>query len=95
MAGVENQVLIFALAFHLGTILSSFFNAITRDLVLPLLSPLASVEDGISKLVIQIGTMKFNVGDAIVQTMNLLIACAVVYFTLPYVKEYIPIAGRR
>jgi large-conductance mechanosensitive channel len=95
MGGVENQVLVFALAIHLGSVLSSFFHAITRDLVLPLLSPLASAEDGVSKLVIQIGGVKFNFGDAVVQTINLLIACLVVYITLPYVKEYIPVAGRR
>jgi large-conductance mechanosensitive channel len=95
MAGVDNQVIVFALAIHLGSVLTTFFNAITRDLVLPLLSPLASAEGGISKLVIQVGNIKFNFGDAIVQTLNLLIACGVVYFTLPYIKEYIPIAGRR
>lgn len=92
MAGVENQVLVFALAIHAGMILSNFFNAITRDLVLPLLSPVATEE---AKLVVQIGSIKFNIGDVIVQTMNLLIAFAVVYVTLPYVKEYVPVAGRR
>lgn len=95
MAGVENQVLVFALAIHLGLILSNFFNALTRDLVLPLLSPVATEEAGISKLVVQIGSIKFNIGDIIVQTMNLFIAFAVVYVTLPYVKEYVPVAGRR
>lgn len=95
MAGVENQVLVFALAIHLGLILSNFFNALTRDLVLPLLSPVATEEAGISKLVVQAGSIKFNIGDVIVQTMNLFIAFAVVYVTLPYVKEYVPVAGRR
>jgi hypothetical protein len=95
MAGVENQVLVFALAIHAGFILSNFFNALTRDLILPLVSPLASSEGGISKLVVQIGSIKLNIGDVIVQTMNLFIAFGVVYFTLPYVKEYVPVAGRR
>jgi hypothetical protein len=95
MAGVENQVLVFALAIHLGLILSNFFNALTRDLVLPLLSPVATEEAGISKLVVQAGSIKFNIGDVIVQTMNLLVAFTVVYLTLPYVKEYVPVAGRR
>jgi len=92
---VENQVVIFAVAIHAGMILTKFFDAITRDLVLPLLSPLASAEGGVSKLVIQFGTIKLNVGDVIVQTLNMLIAFAVIYFTLPYVKEYVPVAGRR
>ena len=95
MASVENQVLIFALAIHAGMILTKFFDAILRDLVLPLLSPLASADGGVSKLVIQVGTIKLNIGDVIVQTMNMFVAFGVVYITLPYVKEYIPIAGRR
>jgi len=95
MAGPENQVLVFALAIQVGLILSNFFNALTRDLFLPLLSPLASAEGGVSKLVIQIGSVKLNVGDVIVQTMNLLISFAVIYFALPYVREYVPVAGRR
>ena len=92
---VESQVLTFALAIHAGLILSQFFNAITRDLVLPLLSPLASVEGGVSKLVIPLGTVKLNVGDVLVQTLNLIIAFGVVSLTLPYIKAYVPVAGRR
>ena len=95
MAGVEHQVLVVALGIHVGMVLIKFFDAITRDLVLPMLSPLASSEEGVAKLIIQIGSIKLNVGDVIVQTMNMLIAFGVVYFTLPYIKEYIPIAGRR
>jgi large-conductance mechanosensitive channel len=95
MAGVEHQVLVIALAIHAGMILTKFFDALTRDLVLPMLSPVASSEEGFAKYIIQIGSVKLNIGDVIVQTMNMLIAFGVVYFTLPYIKEYVPIAGRR
>jgi large-conductance mechanosensitive channel len=92
---VENQVVTFALAVHAGLVLKSFFDALMRDIVLPLLSPLATVEGGVSKLVIQVGTIKINIGDAIVQTLNLVLAFAVVSLVMPYIKEYVPIAGRR
>lgn len=92
---VENQVLTFALAVHAGLVLNNFFQALMRDIVLPLLSPLATVEGGLSKLVIQVGTIKINIGDAVVQTLNLIVAFAVVSFVMPYIKEYVPIAGRR
>ena len=95
MDGLEHQVLMYALGIHAGMVLIKFFNALTRDLVLPMLSPLASSEGDVAKLVIQVGSVKLNVGDVIVQTMNMLIAFGVVYFTLPYIKEYVPIAGRR
>ena len=95
MAGVENQILMYALGFHAGMILVKFFDALTRDLVLPMLSPLASAEGGISKLIIQVGSVKLNIGDVIVQTLNMMLAFAIIYITLPYIKEYVPIAGRR
>ena len=92
---VDNQVLTFAVAIYVGTTLMQFFNAVVRDLVLPLLSPLASAEGGIAKLVVNLGTIKLNVGDVIVQTVNLLIVFTVVSYVLPYLKEYVPVAGRR
>jgi len=92
MAGPENQVLVFALAIQVGFILSNFFNSLTHDLILPLISP---VTDGAPKLVIQVGGAKINIGEVIAQTLNLLISFAVIYIALPYVKEYVPVAGRR
>jgi large-conductance mechanosensitive channel len=92
---VDNQVVTFAVAIYVGMSLSKFFNSVLRDLVLPLLSPLASAEGDVGKLVIVIGGIKLNVGDLFVQTLNLAIVFAVVSFALPYLKEYVPVAGRR
>lgn len=93
--GVENQVLIFALAIYVGSLLTKFFDALTRDIVLPLVSPMAPAENGVSKWIVQFGTIKLNIGDFIVQTINVLLSFAIVYVTLPYIKEYVPVAGRR
>jgi large-conductance mechanosensitive channel len=92
---VDNQVVTFAVAIYVGMSLSKFFNSVLRDLVLPLLSPLASAEGDVGKLVIVIGGIKLNVGDLFVQTLNLAVVFAVVSFALPYLKEYVPVAGRR
>lgn len=91
----DNQVVTFAVAIFIGMSLTKFFNALIRDLVLPLLSPLASSEGEVAKLVVTLGGIKFNIGDLIVQTVNLGIVFAVVSFALPYLKEYVPVAGRR
>jgi large-conductance mechanosensitive channel len=91
----DNQVLTFAVAIFIGMSLTKFFNALIRDLVLPVLSPLASSEGDVAKLVVVIGGIKLNVGDVIVQVVNLGIVFAVVSFALPYLKEYVPVAGRR
>jgi large-conductance mechanosensitive channel len=92
---MTNQVLTFALAIYVGTTLTNFFNALIRDLVLPALSPLASSEAGVGKLVVNIGGIKLNVGDVIVHAVNLVVVFAVVSYALPYLKEYVPVAGRR
>ncbi len=91
----HNQVLTFAVAIYVGTTLTQFFNALIRDLVLPLLSPLASTEAGIGKLVINVAGIKLNIGDLIVQFLNLLIVLAVISYALPYMKSYVPVAGSR
>jgi len=91
----DNQVLTFAVAIFIGMSLTKFFNALIRDLVLPVLSPLASSEGDVAKLVVVIGGIKLNIGDVIVRVVNLGIVFAVVSFALPYLKEYVPVAGRR
>lgn len=91
----HNQVLTFALAIYVGSTLMQFFNALIRDIVLPLLSPLASAEAGVGKLVVNLWGIKLNVGDVIVQFINLVIVFAVVSYALPYLKTYVPVAGQR
>ena len=91
---MANQVVIFAMAILVGTMLSQFFTALTRDLVLPLMSPLASSEAGVAKLVVPVGSVKLNVGDVIVQTLNLLLSLAVLGMVMPYLTAYVPVAGR-
>ena len=92
---VDNQVVTFAVAIYVGMTLTRFFNAAIRDLVLPLLSPLASAEGDVGKLVIQVWGIKLNIGDFLVQAFNVGIVFLVLSFALPYLKEYVPVAGRR
>ena len=92
----STSILTIAVGLYVGMSLSQFFTAITRDLVTPVLAGVfAGVQQSVDKVVIQIGTIKLNVGDAIAATMNLLIAWLVVSMTLPYVRTYAPIGGRR
>jgi large-conductance mechanosensitive channel len=92
---MSNQVAVFAVAILVGTMLSQFFTALTRDILLPLMSPFAKVEDGVAQLVVPVGSVKLNVGDLIVQTLNLLLSLTVVGLMMPYLTTYIPVAGRR
>jgi large-conductance mechanosensitive channel len=86
----------FAVAFYVGAALMKFFDAVTRDLVTPILAGIfPGVQQTVDKLVIQVGSVKISIGDAIGATFNLLIAFLVVSWTLPLIKTYAPIGGRR
>jgi large-conductance mechanosensitive channel len=92
----STSVLTIAVGLYVGMSLAQFFTAITRDLVTPVLAAVfPGVQSSVDKLVIQIGTIKLSIGDAIAATMNLLIAWFVVSATLPYIRTYAPIGGRR
>jgi large-conductance mechanosensitive channel len=92
----STSILTVAVGLYVGMSLSQFFTAITRDLVTPVLAGVfPGVQSSMDKVVIQIGTVKLNIGDAISATLNLLIAWLVVSITLPYIRTYAPIGGRR
>jgi large-conductance mechanosensitive channel len=93
---MESSTFTLAVAIYLGFALSSFFGSITRDLITPILSGLLpGVEQGLDAITVSIGPVKFNIGDAIGATMNLGIAFFVLYLTLPLVRAYSPVGGRR
>ena len=93
---MDTSVLTVAVGLYIGITLSQFFTAMTRDLITPVIAGLfPGVQASVDKFVIQIGSVKLNIGDAISATLNLLIAWAVVSMTLPYIRSYAPIGGRR
>ena len=85
-----------AVAFYLGFALSSFFGALTRDLITPIISGIfPGVQKDLDKIVVNIGPVKLNIGDAVGATLNLAIAFFVLWVTLPLVRAYSPVGGRR
>jgi large-conductance mechanosensitive channel len=93
---MDTSVLTVAVGLYIGITLSQFITAITRDLVTPFLAALfPGVQSTVDKFVVQLGPIKLSIGDAIAATLNLLIAWGVVTMTLPYLKSYAPIGGRR
>jgi large-conductance mechanosensitive channel len=93
---MESSTMTLAVAFYLGFALSTFFGAITRDLVTPVIAGVfPGVEQGLDKITVSIGPVKLNIGDAIGATLNLAIAFFVISMTLPYIRAYSPVGGRR
>lgn len=94
MNGVE--IMGFAVAFYIGAALMQFFGSISRDLITPVITGIfPGVQQSIEKITVQVGPIKLNIGDAIGAFINLLIAFLVVSVSLPYVKQYAPLGGRR
>jgi large-conductance mechanosensitive channel len=92
----STSVMTIAVAIYIGAALFKFFDAITRDLVTPVIAGLfPGATHTIDKVVVQIGPVKLSVGDAIGATLNLMIAYLVVSVTMPYIRPYTPMGGRR
>jgi large-conductance mechanosensitive channel len=92
----DSTVMTFAVAIYIGAALSTFFGAVTRDLVTPLVAGLfPRAEKSLDKITVTLGGIRFNVGDAIGAALNLAIAFFVVQMTLPYIKQYSPLSGGR
>jgi large-conductance mechanosensitive channel len=92
----DSAVMTFAIAIYIGTALSNFFNSLTKEFLLPILGGIfPGAELTASGLHVQIGSVPVNIGAVIVATFNLAIAYIVVSFTLPYIRTYAPLGGRR
>jgi large-conductance mechanosensitive channel len=92
----DTTILTFAVAIYIGGALKDFFQAITRDLVTPIIAGLfPGAQASLDKVIITVGGVKLNIGDAISATLNLMIAYLVVSLTLPYIRAYAPVGGRR
>lgn len=91
-----SDLVTYAVAIYLGFALAGFFHSITHDLVTPLIAGVfPNTEKSLDKIVINVGSIKLNVGEVISNTFDLLIAFFVVSFTLPYIRAYAPVGGRK
>lgn len=86
----------FAVAIYIGMVLHKFFDSFTKGLVTPFLAAaIPGAQQTLDKYTVQLGPVKLEVGDVISATLNLVIAYFVVSLTLPYIREYAPLGGRR
>ena len=86
----------FAVAIYIGMVLHKFFDAITKDLITPIIAAaVPGAQQSLEKITIQLGPVKLAIGDVIAATLQVLIAYFVVSMTLPFLREYAPVGGRR
>jgi large-conductance mechanosensitive channel len=93
---MNTDITTIAVGFYFGTVLAQFFTSFTRDLITPILAGvLPGAQQTLDKVVISVGSVKLDVGNVISSTLNLVIAYLVVSTTLPYIRTYTPLGGRR
>jgi large-conductance mechanosensitive channel len=81
----QELLLLSALAIYLGTVMSEFFTALIRDLLIPLLSPFETAHD--IKITTDSGvTIKF--GDVMIHTLSLALALLMVFATAHILERY-------
>lgn len=96
MDGNNTSIITIAVGLYLGMAIAQFFTAITRDLLTPIFSGIfPGAQKTADAVVIQIGSVKLSIGDAIAALFNLAIAYGIVNLTLPYLRSYAPVGGRR
>ena len=92
----DATIMTFAVALYIGMALAQFFGAVTHEFVFPILAGIFPGAEGTAdKIYISIGSVKINIGAVLEAGFNLMIAYLVVSFTLPYVRMYAPVGGRK
>ena len=84
---VERDLIILTVAVYLGAVFSTFFRALTQDLIMPLLSAVFPVNEA-GKVTIVIGTTTLDVGAVLVESINALIALFLVFGVVSFLRTY-------
>jgi large-conductance mechanosensitive channel len=83
------DLIILTAAVYLGGVLSSFFEALSADLILPVLSPVASAGKGVSEFTVRLGSIELKVGDFLTKFVSLVISLFLVVTTVGLLKTYV------
>ena len=92
----NSDIVILTAAFYLASVFSQFFTAISRDIILPILSPITAAQKDVAAFTIRIGNIELRIGNVLSELVNLVIALGIVVFTVGLLKSYVlPAVGAR
>lgn len=83
------DLIILTAAVYLGGVLADFFKALSADLILPILSPVASAGKGVSDFTVRLGSVELKVGDLLSKTVSLVISLFLVVTVIGLLKSYV------
>jgi large-conductance mechanosensitive channel len=83
------DIIILTASFYLGSVVGTFFTALSDDILTPLLAPAASAGKGLSAVTVTIGGVTLKVGDVLAAFVNLVISFVLVVFTIGLLRTYV------
>jgi large-conductance mechanosensitive channel len=84
----QELLLLSALAIYLGTVMSDFFTAVIRDLLIPLLSPFDTAREAHNFKFTLTNGVTIKLGDVLVRTLSLGLALLMVFVTAHILERY-------
>jgi large-conductance mechanosensitive channel len=84
----QELLLLSALAIYLGTVMSDFFTAVIRDLLIPLLSPFDTAREAHNFKFTLTNGVTIKLGDVLVRTLSLGLALLMVFVTAHVLERY-------
>ena len=83
------DIIILTAAFYLGNVVSKFFTSLTDGIIMPLLAPAVSAQNGVSAFTVKFGSTNLKIGQALVDLINLIVSFVIVVFTIGLLRTYI------
>ena len=83
------DIIILTAAFYLGSVVSTFFKALSEGIITPILSPAAAAGKGVTEFKVVVGGVTLNVGEVVASLVNLIISFVVVVFTVGLLRTYV------
>jgi hypothetical protein len=84
----QELLLLSALAIYLGTVMSDFFTAVIRDLLIPMLSPFETAKEAHDFKFTLTSGVTIKLGDIMVHTLSLGLALLMVFVTAHILERY-------
>jgi large-conductance mechanosensitive channel len=83
------DIIILTAAFYLGSVVSTFFKALSEGIITPILSPAAAAGKGVTEFKVVVGGVTLNIGEVVASLVNLIISFIVVVFTVGLLRTYV------
>jgi large-conductance mechanosensitive channel len=83
------DIIILTSAFYLGGVVGKFFEALSTDIITPILAPAAAAGKDVTAFTVTMGGVTLKVGDLLTAFVNLVISFALVVFTIGLLRTYV------